>query len=246
MQHNCRSKKNRDYCHNKNLNDFCFIYRCADLNIADSKHYFYALDCAYNYDFTQLRKLKSRSKFNQYSGRCPGKREKITEAFECRCAYYVKSNSSKCQKEKCSNYGNKIWSGDNIELMYYQLPVSDSYDGKVDIILHDTKQNNVYLVEYKPDREKSAERLLRMICEISTYYETIVIDNNAVKFFKEKFGVKISNDDIKKAIMFNESSPQHYEYKKAIEQNSKIIDLMDKLKISVFVLINKSEIKKLR
>lgn len=245
MQHNCRSKKNWDYCHNKNLNDFCFIYRCADLNIADSNDYFNALDSAYNYDFTQLRQLDSRSKFKQYSGKCEGERKKITEAFECRCAYYVKSNSSKCLKRECS-YRHNIWSGDNIELMYYQLPVSDSYNGKVDIILHDTKRNTVYLVEYKPDREKSAERLLRMICEISTYYETIVKDNNAVDFFKNKLGVQISNSAVKKAIMFNENSPQHCEYRKVIEQNGKIINLIDKLSITVFVLKDKSTIEKLR
>lgn len=245
MRHNCRSKKNWDRCHDKKLNDFCFIYRCADLNIADSADYFNAVDRAFDYDFCQLSLLDSRSKFDRYSGKCQGQRDRTTEAFECRCAYYIKSDSPKCKKGECARYTDKSWYGDNIELMYYQLPVSDGYNGKVDILLRDTEQNIVYLVEYKPERDKSAERLLRMVCEIATYYETVVKDGNAVDFLNKKFKTRFTTDDVKKAIMFNENSPQHAEYIDAIEHKRKIVDLMDKQQISVFVLKNKSRIEKI-
>lgn len=245
----CRVKSDDKECKNGK-----FIYRCGNLNCKNEKIYDDAIEKVLAYDFSKIKvgkrtdwkfykertkKEKGAKDVNGTQKACDGCREKITEAFECRCAYLC--GSSKCPKDK-------KWGGTKYEILYYQLPVSQDYDGKIDLVLRKVGTNEIYLTEYKPARTKAPERLLRMICEIVTYRQSS--DEGCIDFFNnddnEQFAdISITKENIHTAIMFNESgddgnsSPQKSEYKNAKEG---IRGLLIKHRVSVFELTDDKDI----
>ena len=230
----CRSENNRKECQNGE-----FFYRCADLN---SKNYYQkALNKALQYDFDCVQSFGERKKWDFYRDRkkkedngeaCEGCREKNTEAFECRCQY-LRANG-KCLQQSAK----KTWSeGSKYSILYYQLPVSDRYNGKVDLVLKTKGADELFMTEYKSDRKETPERLLRMICEIVTYCKTV--KKGAIEFFGGKRGkwsgekLVLEEKNIHPAIMFKEGSPQHLEW---LERKSEIGFLIEKNDISVFIV----------
>lgn len=234
-----------------------YIYRCGNLNCRTEKIYQNAIQKVKQYDFGKLKlEFKPRSHWDFYKERvkkedngtaCDGCRGKITEAFECRCAYL-------CTRGKCKE--GKKWGGSKYEILYYQLPVSDDYNGKVDLVLREVGTNEIYLTEYKPARTKSPERLLRMICEIVTYRQSS--DKGCIKFFNNMFKgetLEITENNIHTAIMFNEfgdggddgknspqnvkPSPQKNEYDNSDEG---IKELLKTHHVNVFMLKKDKEI----
>ena len=239
----CRSKTNCETCKNGT-----FFYRCGNLNT--ERYYSRALEVATSYSFDQLN-FRPRDNWDFYKERVKNedkgeacqdcrKEDEITEAFECRCAYL-------CGNGKCAKGGkDKIWGGSKFEILYYQLPISKDYSGKVDLVLWEKGTKNIFLTEYKPNRTQSPERLLRMICEIVTYRSSAT--QGCLQFFNEKFKdkrfkekiVSIAEENIHTAIMFNEfgddkksSSPQKAEYEK---KNATIEALLKKHHVCVFEL----------
>lgn len=234
--HDCRAKEPK-------CDDGRYIYRCGDLNT--KTHYKHAIEVVKKYDFGAL-KFAPRDRWEFYKTRvrnenkgeaCEGDRDKdkITEAFECRCAYLC--STGKC--DKCET--KKKWGGKDFEILYYQLPVSKDYDGKVDLVLRRVGTNDIYLTEYKPNRTSSPERLLRMICEILTYRSSS--DDGCIKFFNNVFEngkkIHIEKANIHTAIMFNEISPQRAEYDACDEG---IKELLVKHHINVFELKDDKDI----
>ena len=242
----CRSTTNCETCGNGT-----YFYRCANLN--SKKYYSRAIEVATDYQFDKLH-FTPRDNWEFYYERvknedkgeaCKDCRDRITEAFECRCAYL-------CGNGKCDK-GNedKIWGGKKFEILYYQLPISKDYSGKVDLILWEKETKNIFLTEYKPDRTKSPERLLRMICEIVTYRTSAT--KGCLQFFNDKFNdkkfkekiISITEDNIHTAIMFNEFgddgnlSPQKAEYE---QKNADIEALLKKHHVCVFELKENKDI----
>ena len=230
----CRSENNKKECKNGG-----FFYRCADLNT--KTHYAEALKKALQYDFDRMRTLGTRTKWDFYRNRkkeedkgeaCKGCREKDTEAFECRCQY-LRANG-KCLQQSAK----KTWSeGSAYGIFYYQLPVSDYYLGKVDLVLKTKGKDELFMTEFKPDRKDTSETLLRMICEIVTYCKTV--KEGAIVFFGGKRGkwagekLNLKEEDIHPAIMFKENSPQHKDWQK---REPEIDLLIQKHQISVFMV----------
>ena len=132
----------------------------------------------------------------------------------------------------------KNWSAESeYGILYYQLPVSDRYNGKVDLVLKTKGADELFMTEYKPDRKETPERLLRMICEIVTYCKTV--KKGAIEFFGGKRGkwsgekLVLEEKNIHPAIMFKAGSPQHLEW---LERNPEIGFLIEKHHISVFIV----------
>lgn len=123
------------------------------------KFYKKALEKALQYDFDCVRSFGVRTKWDFYSDRkkkedsgkaCEGCREKNTEAFECRCQY-LRANG-KCLQQNAKG----MWAeGSEYGILYYQLPVSDGYNGKVDLVLKTKGADELFMTEYKPDRKKT-------------------------------------------------------------------------------------------
>ena len=224
-----------------------YLYRCTNLNCKSEDIYKNAIEVVTNGNhFSKLEKCGTRTNWKFYKNRisevkkakrendnhaCGGCRDKKTEAFECRCAYL-------CGHKDCE-HGTK-WGGTNYEILYYQLPVSDKYDGKVDLVIRKVNTKEIYLTEYKPSRLASSESLLRMICEIVSYRQTA--DKGCLEFFNgiyEDNNLGITVDNIHTAIMFNATtadgvkSPQKDEYGKKDEG---IRSLLKKYHITVFEL----------
>lgn len=230
----CRSKNNREECKNG-----AFFYRCSDLD--STKFYKKALEKALQYDFDCVRSFGVRTKWDFYSDRkkkedsgkaCEGCREKNTEAFECRCQY-LRANG-KCLQQNAKG----TWAeGSEYGILYYQLPVSDGYNGKVDLVLKTKGADELFMTEYKPDRKETPEKLLRMICEIVTYCKTV--KEGAIGFFGGKRGkwsgekLNLQEENIHPAIMFREGSPQHQEWQ---NRAAEIDLLLEKHGISVFIV----------
>ena len=244
----CNSENNRDSCKNGT-----YFYRCAYLNYKTEEYYNQAIGVATAYPFDKLN-FQPRDKWDFYNERekneakgkaCIDCRTNITEAFECRCAYL-------CGSGKCDKGGkDKIWGGSKFEILYYQLPISKDYQGKVDLVLWEKETKNIFLTEYKPNRTQSPEKLLRMICEIVTYRTSAT--EGCLQFFNHKFNDKrfkekiicIAEENIHTAIMFNEFgdddmlSPQKAEYE---QKNGGIEALLKKHHVSVFELKGNKDI----
>lgn len=237
----CRSIDNQKKCeHGK------FVYRCPNLNAKTSDIYNDSLTKIQEYEFTNLKQVinpRSDLKFQNDRIRRESKdisncneRDRITEPYLCRCAYW--SSLNKCSKN-CLMKAKWDTFGDYF-ILDYQLPVSDSYNGKVDLVLCNRKNNNIYLTEYKPNREKTPERLLRMIAEIVTYYQSAI--PGCKEFMKKYHNIELKDNDISIAIMFHNESPQHKEFKQHINGIDKLIS---KYNISVFCIFdNENMIKK--
>lgn len=230
----CRSENNKKECCSGG-----FFYRCADLNTTD--HYKEALEKALQYDFDRIRSYGVRTKWDFYQRRkkiedsgkaCQGCRDKDTEAFECKCQYLR-------ENKKCLKINKKKLWADRAEygIFFYQLPVSDSYQGRVDLVLKTKGADELFMTEYKPEREEKSETILRMICEIVTYCKTV--KEGAIDFFGGKRGkwsgekLNLKPENIHPAIMFKEESPQYQQWK---ERDPKIDLLIEKHNISVFIV----------
>ena len=229
----CRSKNNKEECKNG-----AFFYRCADLD--STKFYKKALEKALQYDLTASNLSVcgqsgifiriARKKRTAESVR--GMQRKDTEAFECRCQY-LRANG-KCLQQNAKG----TWAeGSEYGILYYQLPVSDGYNGKVDLVLKTKGADELFMTEYKPDRKKRRKKLLRMICEIVTYCKTV--KEGAIGFFGGKRGkwsgekLNLQEENIHPAIMFREGSPQHQEWQ---NRAAEIDLLLEKHGISVFIV----------
>lgn len=255
----CRGKRHKDCKNGK------FFYRCASLNVFDEKDYSEVLRFAQEYDFDKNRIGEPRVDFTYINNEsrsvpCPTEIDEMEkregkEAFLCRC--YTRLSTENCTNPACKN---KIrFSKDNeYEIVDYQVPPAQGHCGRVDLVLKHIRDPKLFLVEVKPARNDSPERLLRMICEILSYYYPLVDERSGyrdyvtyrtcgaypsvtwTKFKKNRLKYPQNEDlAIIPAIAFFQGSPQEKEYQK---HDSPIEALLQKYGIAVFCLSTSGEI----
>ncbi len=256
----CRKTGERD------CGDGKYFYRCGSLNVQTKEYYNEALRLAQTYDFDKNRIGEPRRDFSYINGKsrkspCPTEPTEMNkregkEAFICRC--YTRLSTGDCRNETCKN---KIgFSKENgYEIVDYQVPPAEGACGRVDLVFKRKQGEEIYLVEVKPPRVDSPERLLRMICEIVSYYYPLADKNSAYRdyvtyrtcgaypsvswdrFIKHRRNYPENIFfSIIPAVAFFEGSPQEIEYK---ELAPEIEELLQKFGIAVFCLSPTGEIR---
>ena len=259
----CRSKNESD-CENGK-----YFYRCANLNVATKEYYDAALEKALEYDFNGCRIGEPRQDFEyaRKEGRnapCPAFLGEISaqennEAFICRC--FTRIATGFCKKTECRHYFS-FQEENAFEIIDYQVPPIEGNCGRVDLVFESKTKDAIYFVEVKPYRTKGAERLLRMICEILSYfypladeksrYRDFLIYKSSKDFSKRTWKYFLENREnypqngkfkIVPSIAFFEDSEQHKEY---LLHESKIEALMNKQHIAVFCISKDGKINLLK
>lgn len=217
----CRSEKSRKECGGN-------FYKCPDVNTktcyTDALAHFKALEAKIN---TPEGK-PSRTNFGTMKtrGGCDGnllKRDRKTgeykpnwdEDFICKCYYLC--YTGRCQRD-CERKFDKPKS--DYEIIDYQVPPLSKHCGKVDLLIRG--DDTLYLTEVKPP-QGNEETLLRMICEILTHASTLVGNRAFHVFAKESYGLDVSQENVRPAIMFFDGTAQQKEYENCCDEIKKII-----------------------
>lgn len=259
----CRGKGNKDCKNGK------YFYRCSSLNVFTEKYYNEVLRFAQGYDFDKNRIGEPRLDFIYINNEsrnlpCPTdavemEKRKGKEAFLCRC--YTRQSTGNCTNPTCKN--KMRFSKDNeYEIVDYQVPPVQGDCGRVDLVFKRKQEQKLYLVEVKPARNDSPERLLRMLCEILSYYYPLVDEQSRYRdyvtyrtcgaypsvtwknFVKNR--QKYPQNEawaIIPAIAFFQGSPQEKEYQ---EHDCAIETLLQKYGVAVFCLSTSGEIRLLK
>lgn len=259
----CRATTDNDCKNGK------YFYRCGSLNVKTKKYYNEALCLAQKYDFDKNRIGEPRQDFSYINEKarkdpCPTDVAELAkrdgkEAFICRC--YTRLSLGECPDLSCKN--RIAFSQENeYEIVDYQVPPVKGGCGRVDLVFKKKQGKEIYLVEVKPPRSDSPERLLRMICEIVSYYYPLADENSEYRDYVtyrtcgaypnvtwKKFVGKRQNYPqntkmrVIPAIAFFEDSPQEAEYKK---MDTSIESLLHKFGIAVFCMSMSGRIRLLK
>lgn len=242
------TKSNMEKCQNGRL-----FYCCALLNQKDKARYDLAKVRAIEYDFehdwiypSESLYFETPESFSKDRGEvCKGKAElnDNDEPFIFR-AYYRNQTGycQRCEKKDCS-YRVGLSEESKYEIADYQIPPFKKDEKgkkisgrKVDVVLRAKGNKNlIFLAEGKPPKNND-ERLLRMVCEILSYYYPLV-DKRCffTKYLKDRLGA--DNPQIRPAIVFFNESAQEKEFS-ALKNNPTIdrelYQLIEKYHIAVF------------
>jgi len=122
------------------------------------------------------------------------------------------------------------------KIIDYQVPLKNEQKdkcGKIDLVSFNSESKCVYLIELK---YVSKETLLRSVLEIATYFQQLDKDK-----FLEDFNH--SGNEIKKAVLILKDSTPYEDFKN-LKNMPNLNELIHMLRVSIFVIENIPDIKK--